>query len=146
MLLSCQRDSDVSKDVSARRVNSFANFAEMELKTGSNLIDQFETSYTPRVFNITLPWCVGGPDFAHKQRFRRKFDDSPAVSLHTYDAMMACRCEAQIRQDWDFGPGIHSLSFATKVKQGVSMSIKRALRRSGEEMTSAHDIGRSASR
>ena len=43
MLLSCQRDSDVSKDVSASRVNAFANFAEMELKTGSNLMDQFET-------------------------------------------------------------------------------------------------------
>ena len=95
MLLSCQRDSDVSEDVSASRTNAFANFSELELKTGSNLIDQFETSYIPRVFNITLPWCVGGPDFAHKPRYRRKFqEDSPLVSLHTYDAMMACRVEA----------------------------------------------------
>ena len=146
LLLSCQRDSDVSKDVSASRVNAFANFSEMELRTGSNLIDQFETSYIPRVFNITLPWCVGGPDFANKTRHRRYFDDSPGVSLHMYDAMMASRVEAQIRQDWDFGPGIHSLSFATKVSQGISMSINRVLRRSGDSMPSGSEIGRSVSR
>ena len=91
MLLSAQRDSDVNKNVSASRLNALGNFSEMEIKTGSNLIDQFETSYIPRVFNITLPWCVGGPDFAGQPRYRRKFDvGSLAVSLHTYDAMMAC--------------------------------------------------------
>jgi len=147
MLLSAQRDSDVNKNVSASRLNALGIFSEMEIKTGSNLIDQFETSYIPRVFNITLPWCVGGPDFAGQPRYRRKFDGgSPAVSLHTYDAMMACRVEAQIRQDWDFGPGIHSLSFATKVNQGISMSIKRMLRRRGEESASGPEIGKSASR
>jgi hypothetical protein len=60
--------------------------------------------------------------------------------------MMACRVEAQIRQDWDFGPGVHSLSFATKVNQGISMSINRVLRRRGEALTSGPDIGRSVSR
>ena len=138
-LLMAQRDSDATKDVSASRISAFSDFSEMELITGSNLIDQFETTYIPRVFNITLPWCVGGPDFAHKPRYRRKFPDSTAVSLHAFDAMMACRCEAQIRQDLDFSPGLRSLSFATKVNQGVSLSIKRALRRGGTDSTSAQD-------
>ena len=132
-----QRDSDALKNVEASRINAFGNFSQLELRTGSNLVDQFKTSYIPRVFNITLPWCVGGPDFPEQPRFRRRFTDAPKVSLHTFDAMMACRCEAQIRQDWDFSPGLRSLSFATKVNQGVSMSIQRALSRGSESSSSA---------
>ena len=60
--------------------------------------------------------------------------------------MMACRCEAQIRQDWDFSPGLRSLSFATKVNQGVSMSISRALRRGSGTSSSAQNIGEAAAR
>ena len=126
LLLMTQRDSDACKDVSASRIGAFANFSELELVTGSNLIDQFETSYIPRVFNMTLPWCVGGPDFPQQRRYRRTFADSPRVSLHDFDVMMASRCEAQIRQYWELSPGLRSLSFATKVNQGVSMSINRA--------------------
>jgi len=116
------------------------------LRVGSNLIDQFETAYIPRVFNISLPWCVGGPDFSHKPRYRRKFLDAPSVSLHTYDAMMACRCEAQIRQDWELGPGLRSLSFASKVNQGMSMSISRALSRGSDTSSSAQKIGQACAR
>ena len=95
---------------------------------------------------MTLPWCVGGPDFANQRRLRRTYDDSPAVSLHDFDVMMASRCEAHIRQDWEFSPGLRSLSFATKVNQGMSMSIIRALKRGGNESSSAQEIGQAASR
>ena len=141
-----QRDSDANKDVEASRINAFANFSDFELRVGSILVDQFESSYIPRVFNITLPWCVGGPDFPHKPPWRRRFLDAPKVSLHTFDAMMACRCEAQIRQDWDLGPGLRSLSFATKVNQGISMSIRRALSREEANSSSAQGIGEACSR
>ena len=146
LLLMAQRDSDAMKEVEASRINAFANFSDFELRVGSNLIDQFKTPYLSRVFNITLPWCVGGPDFPNKPRYRRKFLDAPGVSLHTFDAMMACRCEAQIRQDWDFSPGLRSLSFATKVNQGVSMSITRALSRDKDDSLSAQQIGKACAR
>ena len=146
LLLMPQRDSDATKDVEASRINAFANFSELELRTGSNLIDQFDTMYIPRVFNTTLPWCVGGPDFLNELRYRRKNSDAPQLSIHAFDAMMACRVEGQMRQDWDFSPGLRSLSFATKVNQGMSMSIRRALRRGGDVSSSAQDLGEATSR
>ena len=61
---------------------------------------------------------------------------------------MSHRCEAQIRLDWDFLPGVRSLAFATKVNTGMTMSIARALRRSTDQEIgrSAQDIGASAAR
>ena len=81
-VLLAQRDSDANRDVEGSRTNAFSNFSDLAVQTGSVLEKQFETSYLPRVFNVTLPWCVGGPDFPRKPRFRRRFeDDSPAVTL-----------------------------------------------------------------
>jgi len=109
-----QRDSDANKDVEGARANAFSQFSELALRTGSVLEKQFEPSYLPRVFNITLPWCVGGPDFP-KQPSRRKAAGGPAISLDTWAALMASRCETQMRFDWDFNPGVSSLVFASKV-------------------------------
>ena len=127
-----QRDSDTQKNVEASRSNAFSTISQLQLKTGSNLIDQFHASYIPRVFNMSLPWCVGGPDFPRQKRWRRCFEDSPEVSLDMYTEMMSNRVEANIRWDWDLNPALWSLSFASKVNLGVSMSIKRCLRRSDE--------------
>ena len=140
-ILVVQRDSDASKDVEASRTNAFAQFSTLELRTGSALIDQFKTSYIPRVFNITLPWCVGGPDFPRQPRYRRTEEDAPAVGLDIWAAMTACRCEAQFRSDWDFNPGIMSLAFASKVNLSVSMSINRALRRGADGGMADRAIG-----
>ena len=115
MILLPQRDSDANKDVEGARSNAFSNFSDLAVQTGSVLEKQFETSYLPRVFNITLPWCVGGPDFLRQARFRRRFDDAPAVDLDTWTTMMASRCESQMRTDWEFNPGVLSLTFASKV-------------------------------
>ena len=99
-----QRDSDANKDVEGSRMDAFSGFSDLKIQTGSVLEKQFETSYMPRVFNVTLPWCVGGPDFPRKERFRRRFDEaSPAVDLDTWTALMACRCESQMRHPLYFG-------------------------------------------
>ncbi len=63
------------------------------------------------------------------------------VSLDTYTAMMAARCEYQIRADWDFNPGLFSLAFASKVNLGQSMSIQRALRRGAQGPEADAEIG-----
>ena len=146
-LLLTQRDSDAQKNVEASRSNALSTISEIQLQTGSDLIDQFHTSYVPRVFNMSLPWCVGGPDFPRQKRWRRCFHDAPEVTLDMFTEMMANRVEANIRWDWDLNPALWSLSFASKVNLGVSMSIKRCLRRSDEsEQTSAINIGAATAR
>ena len=141
-LLLNQRDSDAQKSVEASRSNAFSTISEIKLQTGSNLIDQFHSSYIPRVFNMSLPWCVGGPDFPRQKRWRRCFDDAPEVSLDMYTEMLSDRVEANVRWDWDLNPALWSLSFASKVNLGVSMSIKRCLRRSDEsEQANEKKIG-----
>ena len=120
-----QRDSDANKDVEGSRMNAFSGFSDLTVQTGSILEKQFETSYLPRVFNVTLPWCVGGPDFKRKERFRRRFgEDSPALDLDTFVELMACRCESQMRTDWNFIPGIMSLGFASKVTRLISTFLQ----------------------
>ena len=61
-ILTSQRDSDALKEIEASRASAFSRFSTLELKTGSKLVDQFQGPFIPRVFNMTLPWCVGGPD------------------------------------------------------------------------------------
>ena len=95
---------------------------------------------------MTSPHCVGGPDFPQQPEDRRRFDDAPAVSLHTFTEMMAARCEYQFRADWDLNPGLLSLSFATKVNQGMSMSIQRALRRGAHSIEEDLKAGEAAAR
>ena len=72
-----QRDSDANRDVASSRDSAFEQFSTLSLQTGSNLERQFESSYIPRVFCTTLPWCVGGPDFPRQPRWRRRYDDAP---------------------------------------------------------------------
>ena len=54
-LLFPQRDSDVGKSVEASRTNAFAQHAELKLRTGSELLDQFQGGYIPRVFKNHIP-------------------------------------------------------------------------------------------
>jgi hypothetical protein len=126
--LVAQRDSDANRDVAASRDSAFAQYSVLKLQIGSSLADQFHSSYILRDFCTSLPWWVGGPDFPRQKRWRRRFDDAPSVSLDMYTAMMAARCEYQIRADWDLNPGLFSRSFASKVNLGLSLTLKRALR------------------
>ena len=123
-----QRDSDAQNEVEASRSHALGSVTTMTFGTGSTLLDQFRTSYIPRVFNLTLPRQVGGPDFPRQgRRWRRQFDDAPMLDLTTYTAMMARRVEAQIRWDWDLNPGLQSLSFASKVNQSAGIAIRKAI-------------------
>ena len=107
--------------------SAFSSLTALQIQTGSTLLGQFHTSYIPRVFNLSLPWCVGGPDFHGCKRWRRA-SDAPPLPLDKFTQMMSERVEANIRWDWDLNPSLWSLSFASKVNLGVSMSIKRCLR------------------
>ena len=89
--------------MASSRDNALSQFSTLSLQIGSQP-RQFESSYIPRVFCTTLPWCVGGPDFPRQARWRRRFDDAPDADLDTCTAMMAARCEYQIRADWYINP------------------------------------------
>ena len=84
-----QRDSDAQRDVASSRDSALSQFSTLSVQTGSNLTRRFESDYIPRVFCTTLPWCVWGPDFPRRPRWRRRYDDAPMVSQDTYTAMMA---------------------------------------------------------
>ena len=62
-----QRDSDVKKDIEASRSSALAEFSELELRTGSDLLNQFHGHYIPRVLHLTLPCLVGGLDY-HQEK------------------------------------------------------------------------------
>ena len=145
LLMVAERDSDARKEVEASRSSAFAQFSTFKLQTGSALIDQFKGSYVPRVYNLTLPWFVGGPDLKGQERLRRTHgDESPAVFIDMFTAMMARRVEAQMRWDWDFLPALWSLTFATQVNLGVALGIKRALRKGEDDDSCDKGIGDSA--
>ena len=143
-ILSTQRDSDALKEIEASRASAFSRFSVLELRTWSILVDQLQGSYIPRVFNLTLPWFVGGPDLRGRERFRRRSEDAPALSLDAFTRMLPRRVEAQIRWDWDLVPSVWSLNFATQVNTGASLSIQRTLRAGGGEATQEREIAEAA--
>ena len=145
-ILFAQRDSDSLKDVEASRASAFSQFTQLAIRTGSALIDQFQGSYIPRVFSLTLPWCVGGPDLRGRARYRRDAADAPMVCMDAFTAMVPRRVEMNIRCDWDLLPGVWSLNFASKVNLGVSLSIRRGLRRDEEEPRDEKKIGAMAAK
>ena len=95
---------------------------------------------------MTFAHCVGGPNFPQQPKDRRRFDDAPAVSLRTFTAVMAARSAYEFKADWDFNPSLLSLSFATKVNQGMSMTFQRALRRGAHSIEGNLKAGAAAAR
>ena len=129
------------KHICYREPRQCFKFSDHELRTGTDLIDQLKTSYASRAFNLTRPWCVGGPEFPQQPRHRRRFPEVFADSAHVFDTMLACRCESRLCHACDLSLGLRGLPFATQVNQGVSMAITRAVRRSESVETSPGYIG-----
>ena len=75
-----ERDMDAGRHESGARASAFSRYANIDLKTGSKLLEQFESHYVPRVFPFTIPGCVGGPDVKGRPRHRRPLN-APQVPL-----------------------------------------------------------------
>ena len=138
-----QRDSDANRNVQESRANALASLSSIDMQTGSNLIQQFETQYISRVFNVTFPFCVGGPDFKHMERHRRATGnwESAFFDLNRFTEMCARRVEAQFRWDSDLNPGLWSLAFASKVNLGLSMAYTKSLKRLQYLAEDDHELG-----
>ena len=142
-----ERDSDAKKNVAASRSSAFDKVSTLSVQTGSNLIDQFQSQYIPQVFNVSLPWCVGGPDLERRPRYRRGLvEEAPYLSLDAFTAMIPARVESQIRWDTELTPGVWSLRFASQVNLGMSLAIKRALQRGHQDDSHKEDIGKATAR
>ena len=74
------RDSDAKKDVEGSRTNALEQFIRLDLRVSSELEKQFVTSYLPRIFHTTMPWCVGDLTSTSKNAY----DEEPTASRHTY--------------------------------------------------------------
>ena len=85
-LLLAQRDSDAQKEMEASRINALGSVSMLQLRTGSNLLDQFQSSYIPRVFNLSLPWCVGMP--ASVVSAIHEGDSSSVWRCHKWEALI----------------------------------------------------------
>ena len=140
LYLLAQRDSDANKDVRTSHAHAWDQVTQMNIATNSSLIKQFLPTYLPRVFHLAMPYLVGGPDFPRQPRPRRCLDqDAPILNLATWVQMAASNCLAQIRWDWDLVPGAWSLHFASEVNTGLSLSLKRAMKRGGaDDVTDAN--------
>jgi len=127
-VLFVQRDTDALKKVESSRIAALAQQAcpELHLTVGSTLINQFEGDYIPRVFKLTFPWRIGGPDLFNRVRPRRP-EGAPRVTLNMYTAMIARRVEAQLRMDQHLFPAVWSLCFATQVNTKASLAMRRNL-------------------
>ena len=146
LLLMAQRDSDANKEIESSRLNAWSNVSHLNVNIGSDLIDQFSTSYISRVFNLSLPRYVGGPDFHGRTRDRRTESDAPLLLLNEFTEMMAARVESQIRWDWDLLPGLWTLCFASKVNTSASLGFRRAMKRCGVDDLSDEKIGTASAR
>ena len=137
---------DRLQNVPASQLSAFSDTSTLNLRTGSNLIDQFKSEYIPAVFGLTFRWRVGGPDFTGgRTRYRRSLvENAPFVSLKEFTSMTVARVESQFRLDWDLLPALYSLNFASEVNLSTSLAIKRCLKRGNYNPEEHVDVGKAA--
>ena len=113
------------EDVNQVRGAALAKYSNLKVKTGSALIDQWETEYLPSVFPFALPRCVGGADYwPKKRRWRRHFADAPEVSPFELTRSLPRRVEGQMRGvgAWYHRCGICNSTGACSLSRRCAMS------------------------
>ena len=77
----------------------------LEVKTGNEMLDQFQPYYFGVAFSFIFSYCTAMPDppaFMRKPRHRRD-GDAPRVEISDWIRIMARRCEASLQKDVSFG-------------------------------------------
>ena len=104
-------------DINARHVSAMedivhhsdgtaeATLPEVDLYTGTKLLDQFQPTYFGLAFPVVFPYGLGMPDPPHwsKQSRHRRAASEPRIELSTWVRTLARRVEAQASRDWVFG-------------------------------------------
>ena len=94
-----------------------ASIRALKIKTGQQVIDQFEPWYFGVAFAFVFKYCIGMPDlpaWSKKPRWRRP-SSAPHIGLASWTRAMARRIEAQINRDWTFGFASWNLLFRSAV-------------------------------
>ena len=94
-----------------------ATVQTLKIKTGQQVLDQFEPWYFGVAFAFVFKYCLGMPDlpaWSKKPRWRRP-QSAPHIGLASWTRAMARRIEAQINRDWTFGFASWNLLFRSAV-------------------------------
>ena len=120
-----ERHSNNVEDPNATRAAALSNYSDLQIQTGSDLVDQWESYYVSQAFPWTLPRMVGGPDYWPTRRWRRTEKDAAPVSPLEFTRGMARRVEGQMREDWAFVPLIRNLFFRWQLLRTPKLSYQR---------------------
>ena len=74
------RSTKSASDPAAQSEGALQNWGELEAKTESKMIPQFESSYFSEALPFVFPHVCGGPDFFMRKRARR-WPDAPQVGF-----------------------------------------------------------------
>ena len=94
------RKSVSASDPAAMRQGAVERFGDMHVQTGAKMIHQWHSKYFSQVMPFVMPRMVSGPDYHHEDRWRRKDEGSPYVSVQDFTAGFCRRIEAPCRTDW----------------------------------------------
>ncbi|CAK9033585.1 ATP-dependent DNA helicase, partial [Durusdinium trenchii] len=96
-----------------------------EIRTGNELVDQFQPAYFAVAFCFCFQYATAYPDVTnttkeHLARIEgqitaRRSEEAPQIDIHTWAAAMQRRVEAQFRRDWVFGFTLWNYIFRTMV-------------------------------
>ena len=94
----------------------------LEVRTGNQLIDQFQPYYFAVAFPFCFKYATACPDVRNTTQegdglFRRRNGnpDAPVVDVFKWAQAMVRRVETQFRRDWTFGFTLWNYLFRTKV-------------------------------
>ena len=99
--------------------------AELTLRTGNRLLDQFRPQYFGFAFPYVFKFCTGMPDppaWSAVERYRRD-ESAPRVELQEWVQIMARRCEAQVCRDWVFGFASWNLYFRSALNLSRNLTL-----------------------
>jgi len=146
--LVAQRSSKASSTVYEEHGNILARYQQLDITTGSTMLDQYLPQYLGYAHPFTMPVAAGGYDVKGKRRWRRPdicqlwddegqpidrltlqepyLQDQPQVAaakvkLFDLTRTMPRRIEAQYRRHWAYVPGLWNLYFREQVNFGASL-------------------------
>ena len=121
---------------------TFSKYQDLNIQTGSAMIDQFKPQYIGMANMYALPVAVGGVDFPGQDSWRRSLEDGPAqvhlqqtpheneeqtpaaaVDLFSFMQGTSRNILGQFRRDWPYLPGVFNLWFRSQVNLGGSLGI-----------------------
>ena len=119
-----------------------SQYQNLEVQTGSVMMDQFKPQYLGVAYPYTMPAAVGGCDMPGQPKWRRPdqaqvegraldlrdpffIQTEPArVKLYDVTRGLPRRIEAQYRRHWAFVPGLWNLYVREQVDIGVSLRCR----------------------